>query len=89
MSNDRYSARYGTWAAARARMPMGQAMHVARVACASVEALGRRTTVRPGALSKLHSYSVALLPRVLRVRLIGVGGMTQHQQTVSTLPSHA
>jgi hypothetical protein len=44
-------------------------------------ACGRRTTVLPGALSKLLAYSLAPLPRWARVRIMGgvMGGMTEHR----------
>ena len=64
--------------AARAGMRMGRALKPEDVATASLKALGRRTTVLPGALSKLLAYSLAPLPRV---RIMGgvMGGMTEHR----------
>lgn len=67
--------------AARAAMQMGQAGDPAEVARATLGALGRRGTVRPGWLSKLLEASLALLPRWGRVRALGLvmAGMTRHR----------
>jgi hypothetical protein len=64
----------------RADMRMGMAQTPDAVAQATLDALGRRGTVRPGWLSKLLELSLALLPRWGRVRMMGVvmGGMTKH-----------
>lgn len=66
---------------ARAAMTMGMAQTPAAVAQATLDALGRRGTVRPGWLSKLLELSLAFLPRWGRVRMMGVvmGGMTKPQ----------
>lgn len=66
---------------ARANMRMGLAQDPADVVPATPRALGRRTTVRPGWLSKGLEASLALLPRVLRTRILAIvmGGMTRHQ----------
>jgi len=67
--------------AGRSDMRMGKADKPSTVAEASLQALGRKATVIPGALGKLLSYSLLPLPRLLRVRILtGVmGSMTQHQ----------
>lgn len=67
--------------AARADMQMAQALPPEVVARVTLNALGRRGTVRPGWLSKLLGWSLATLPRALRVRVIGqvMKGMTAHQ----------
>jgi uncharacterized protein len=67
--------------AARAKMHMAQALAPEVVARVTMQALGRRTTVRPGWLSKLLGWSLATLPRWARVRVIGqvMKGMTAHQ----------
>jgi short-subunit dehydrogenase len=64
--------------AARASMRMGQAMQPDDVARATLAALGRRTTVLPGALTKVLGGSLALLPRAVRARIMGrvMAGMT-------------
>ena len=67
--------------AERANMQMSMALKPTSVAQATLEALGRRTTVRPGWLSKLLEASLALLPRWARVRILAMvmKGMTKHQ----------
>lgn len=65
--------------AGRARMTMGATDSPATVARGALAALGRRTTVRPGLLSKLLEASLAFLPRRGRVRMMGLvmAGMTR------------
>lgn len=67
--------------AARADMQMGKALDAADVAVPTLNALGRRTTVAPGGLSKLLTWSLAPLPRTARTRIMSgvMGGMTAHQ----------
>lgn len=67
--------------AARANMHMAQALPAEVVARVTMQALGRKTTVRPGWLSKLLGWSLALLPRWGRVLVITqvMKGMTAHQ----------
>lgn len=67
--------------AARAGLQMGAAASPERVARVTLAALGRRTTVLPGALTKVLSYSLAPLPRPLRARIMGqvMAGMTKHR----------
>jgi short-subunit dehydrogenase len=67
--------------AARAGMRMGMTLNPADVARSTVAALGRRSTVLPGFLSKLIIYSLAPLPRRARVRIMGrvMRGMTEHR----------
>jgi len=62
----------GTGVAARAGMQMGQAATPEMVARSALAALGRRTTVRPGFLAKFLGWSLAMLPRWGRVRVMGV-----------------
>lgn len=64
--------------AARAGMRMGLALTPKDVAQATLEALGGRTTVRPGWLSKLLAGALAPLPRSRRVQMMGrvMAGMT-------------
>ncbi|MDX2022993.1 MAG: SDR family NAD(P)-dependent oxidoreductase [Deltaproteobacteria bacterium] len=66
--------------AARANMSMGKAPDPKTVARATLRALGHRTTVRPGVLSKLLGYSLSALPRFGRVQIMKLvmGGMTKH-----------
>ncbi|MBI1190762.1 MAG: SDR family NAD(P)-dependent oxidoreductase [Tepidisphaera sp.] len=65
--------------AARAGMVMGLAQKPEAVAAATLRALGRATTVRPGWLSKFLGWSLALLPRWGRVRVMALvmGGMAR------------
>jgi short-subunit dehydrogenase len=63
----------------RANMKMGMAQRPGNVAAATLAALGTRSTVRPGWLSKALEWSLKPLPRWGRVRMMGVvmGGMAQ------------
>lgn len=65
--------------AARAKMTMGFAERPEVVAAATLAALGKRATVRPGWLSLALEWSLKPLPRWGRVRMMGVvmGGMTK------------
>jgi hypothetical protein len=67
--------------AARAGMRMSAALTSREVARATLPALGRRTTVRPGRLSVLLEASLAPLPRWARTGILArvMGGMTRHQ----------
>jgi uncharacterized protein len=71
----------GSGFAQRAQMQMGKTTPGDVVARQTLAALGRKTTVRPGWLSKLLGWSLAFLPRVGRVRVMSVvmGGMTKHR----------
>jgi len=62
----------GTGFAARAGMQMGQAATPEMVARSALAALGCQTTVRPGFLAKFLGWSLAMLPRWGRVRVMGV-----------------
>jgi len=79
--------------AARAGMEMGAALTPADVAQATLDALGRKTTVVPGLLSKLLTYSLAPLPRSARARMMGrvMRGMTKqvHEPTQGKDPKPA
>ncbi|XVJ70172.1 MAG: SDR family oxidoreductase [Rhizobacter sp.] len=71
--------------AQRANLQMALALHPDVVAKATLCALGRQTTVRPGWLSKLLGWSLALLPRWGQVSVITqvMKGMTAHQKSES------
>lgn len=56
---------------ARARLRMARTTTPEVVARETLAALGRRGTVRPGALSKLLGWSLATAPRALRVAIMG------------------
>lgn len=66
--------------AARARMQLGQALPAEVVPRVTMKALGRKTTVRPGWLSKLLGWSLAMLPRWGQVIVMTqvMRGMTAH-----------
>jgi short-subunit dehydrogenase len=68
--------------AKRAGMQMGIAMKPEDVAQPTLSSLGRKSTVLPGLLSKLLVYSLSILPRWARVRIMGrvMEGMTKHQR---------
>jgi short-subunit dehydrogenase len=68
----------GTGFAARAGMQMGRAETPETVARASLAALAGGGTLRPGFLAKLLGWSLAMMPRWGRVRLLGqiMKGMT-------------
>jgi len=70
--------------AARAGMTMSLALGPSAVADATLRRLGRRATVRPGWLSWLLEASLALLPRVLRVRVLA---LVMAQMTRRQLPA--
>jgi short-subunit dehydrogenase len=57
--------------AARSQMTMAWAEDPQVVARVSLDALGRKGTVRPGLLAKLLGYSLALAPRWGRVKIMG------------------
>jgi short-subunit dehydrogenase len=61
----------GTGFAARAGMQMRQAATPEIVARSALASLGRQTTVRPGFLAKFLGWSLAMLPRWARVRVMG------------------
>jgi uncharacterized protein len=65
--------------ASRARMQMGAALQPEDIAMPILNALGRRSTILPGFLSKLLVYSLLPLPRWGRVRMMGMvmKGMTK------------
>jgi short-subunit dehydrogenase len=64
--------------AARAGMQLSFSQTPDVVAAGALAALGHRTTVRPGGLSKLLGWSLGMLPRRGRVRVLGalMKGMT-------------
>ncbi len=61
----------GTGFAARAGMQMGKAEKPVTVARASLRALAGGGTVRPGFLAKLLGWSLGMMPRWGRVRVLG------------------
>ncbi|WP_414549278.1 SDR family NAD(P)-dependent oxidoreductase [Anabaena sp. CCY 0017] len=57
--------------AARAGMKMGKALSAREVARSTLNALGQKSVVLPGLLSKVLTYSLVPLPRWVRVRIMG------------------
>lgn len=68
--------------AMRANLQMARATSPDVVARETLDALGRRATVRPGWLSKVLGWSLGMAPRPIRVRILGrvLVGMTAHQR---------
>ncbi len=77
--------------ASRANMQMAAALQPEVVARVTLGALGRKTTVRPGWLSKLLGWSLATLPRWGQVMVITpvMKGMTAHQFVSGTAKAQA
>lgn len=73
----------------RAGMRLRLALKPEEIAQPILAALGHRSTVLPGFLSKLLTYSLMPLPRSLRVRIMGrvMAGLTKHQREM--VPSNA
>ncbi len=69
----------------RANMQMGATVSPSDVARGSLAALGRRTTTRPGLLSKVLEAGLSILPRSWRVRMMTqvMAGMTKHQHAAT------
>lgn len=69
--------------AKRANLQMAQALEPEVVARVTWAALGRKTTVRPGWLSKLLGWSLSMLPRWCQILVITqvMKGMTSHQRS--------
>jgi short-subunit dehydrogenase len=61
---------------------MGRALKPEDIAQPILDALGHKSTTLPGFLSKLLTYSLILLPRWARVRIMGrvMKGMTKHKR---------
>lgn len=68
---------------ARANMKMNMAMQPEQVAIPMLKALGRKSTVLPGFLTKFLVGSLRTVPRWAKVRIMQkvMGGMTAHQRT--------
>ncbi len=76
--------------ASRANMKMGAALDPTKIAPEILSALGRKTTVLPGFLSKLLVYSMLPLPRWARIAIMGkvMRGMASTKPTLVPLPGH-
>jgi short-subunit dehydrogenase len=68
----------------RANMQMDMTLQPEQVGVPILKALGRSTTVLPGFLTKLLVYSLSLVPRWVKVQIMGkvMGKMTRHQRAV-------
>lgn len=68
---------------ARANMKMNMAMQPEQVAIPMLKALGRKSTILPGFLTKFLVGSLRTVPRWAKVRIMQkvMGGMTAHQRT--------
>jgi uncharacterized protein len=68
---------------ARANMKMDGALSPQQVGVPILKALGRQSTVLPGFLTKVLTYSLRTVPRWAKVRIMEkvMGGMTRHQRT--------
>lgn len=66
----------------RANMKMGMYMTPTQIGVPILRALGRKTTVLPGLLTKLLVYSLRTVPRWGKVKIMEkvMGGMTAHQR---------
>ncbi len=65
----------------RANMNMSMSLNPRQVGVPILKALGRKTTVYPGFLSKLLVYSLKTAPRILKIRIMGkiMAGMAQNK----------
>lgn len=68
--------------ALRANMKMNMALDPKEVGIPILKALGNKTTVIPGFLSKLLVYSLRTVTRNVKIKIMAkvMGGMTQHQR---------
>ena len=66
----------------RSNMDMGTALSPSQVGVPILKALGRKTTVFPGLLTKVLVYSLMTAPRWVKVRIMAkvMAGFTQHQR---------
>lgn len=71
----------------RANMKMSTALTPAQVGIPILKALGRKTTVLPGLLTKLLVYSLQTVPRWGKVQIMKIvmRGMTSHQKGVKAV----
>ncbi len=66
----------------RANMKMSMSLTPSKVAVPILKALGRKTTVLPGVLTKFLVYSLRTVPRWGKIKIMEkvMGGMTAHQR---------
>ncbi len=72
--------------AQRSDMKMSMALQPSQIAIPILKALGRKTTVLPGWLTKLLVFSLRTVPRWGKVKIMAkvMGGMTKHQLNRNT-----
>lgn len=72
---------------ARANMKMLKSMSPSDVGIPILKALGRSTTVYPGYLTKLMAYSLWIVPRWAKIKILGLfmKGMTAHQRKLAAV----
>ena len=70
----------------RANMKMKNSVSPDKLGVPILSALGKQTTVIPGALSKVLVYSLRTVPRFLKVKIMQqvMGGFTKHQRQSTT-----
>ena len=66
----------------RANMKMSMSLTPSQIGVPILKALGRKTTVLPGLLTKILVYSLRTVPRWVKVKIMAkvMGGMTEHQR---------
>ncbi len=66
----------------RANMKMSMSLTPSQIGIPILQALGRKTTVLPGLLTKILVYSLRTVPRWGKVKIMKIvmGGMTEHQR---------
>jgi uncharacterized protein len=66
----------------RANMKMSMSLKPSQIGVPILKALGRKTTVLPGLLTKILVYSLRTVPRWGKVKIMAkvMGGMTEHQR---------
>jgi uncharacterized protein len=72
---------------ARANMKMSMSLKPEQVGVPILQALGRKTTVLPGNLTKLLVYALRTVPRWGKVSIMEkvMGGMTEHQRRIAPM----
>ncbi len=68
-----------------ANMQMGSALEPSQVGLPILKALGKKSTVFPGGLTKLLMFGLRMVPRWGKIQIMkGVmGGMTKHQKIMN------
>ncbi len=66
----------------RANMKMSVSLKPSQIGVPILKALGRKTTVLPGLLTKILVYSLRTVPRWGKIKIMEkvMGGMTEHQR---------